>query len=318
MAEPRREGQGSKGVFSEKRLIWSLLQRPQQKVFPEFFNTLQPVTLPDLTHDAKRLAPFDVAELPRAGLPSSSAASSSLDKQPEVRGNFFRLDTDHAAVSKPCPQGVSRISTARSPISYTTFHRCRRIIPACGFPSPSQYAAILSLNDAFRDFPSCSQQTPDSNHTLIGFTSPRGDVNAAPPGGRRLKSRPRCRRPSNEGSRRNSGGQTCRQTMFKNKEKGKEKEKGTQGDIQYFLNSTSSGGFTSTFLVPTSLQYEDPERCFSMFGCGSGDAEPESEPEDLSDLEGQYDDDPSAMSRGSRWKDVFWVFLGRPVKTLSQ
>lgn len=26
------------------------------------------VTLPDLTHDAKRLAPFDVTELPRAGV----------------------------------------------------------------------------------------------------------------------------------------------------------------------------------------------------------------------------------------------------------
>lgn len=52
--------------------------------------------------------------------------------------------------------------------------------------------------------------------------------------------------------------------------------------------------------LDVSSRYEDPERCFSMFGCGSGDAEPESEPEDLSDLEGQYDDDPSAMSRGAK------------------
>ena len=38
---------------------------------PELFNETKDsvaVTLPDLTHDAKRLAPFDVAEPPRAGV----------------------------------------------------------------------------------------------------------------------------------------------------------------------------------------------------------------------------------------------------------
>lgn len=32
------------------------------------------VTLPDLTHDAKRLAPFDVAEPPRAGVGGKEGA----------------------------------------------------------------------------------------------------------------------------------------------------------------------------------------------------------------------------------------------------
>lgn len=52
-----------------------------RKKFPEFFNVRVAalelfnetkdsvaVTLPDLTHDAKRLAPFDVTELPQAGV----------------------------------------------------------------------------------------------------------------------------------------------------------------------------------------------------------------------------------------------------------
>lgn len=37
----------------------------------------------------------------------------------------------------------------------------------------------------------------------------------------------------------------------KKKEKGKRKSK---GGVQFFLNSTSSGGLTSTFLLPTSFQ----------------------------------------------------------------
>lgn len=56
-------------------------KRPEPKVFQisfnvkvkdlELFNETKDsaaVTLPDLTHDAKRLAPFDVAEPPRAGV----------------------------------------------------------------------------------------------------------------------------------------------------------------------------------------------------------------------------------------------------------
>lgn len=52
-----------------------------RKKIPEFFNVRVAalelfnetkdsvaVTLPDLTHDAKRLAPFDVTELPQAGV----------------------------------------------------------------------------------------------------------------------------------------------------------------------------------------------------------------------------------------------------------
>lgn len=52
-----------------------------RKKFPEFFNVRVAalelfnetkdsiaVTLPDLTHDAKRLAPFDVTEPPQAGV----------------------------------------------------------------------------------------------------------------------------------------------------------------------------------------------------------------------------------------------------------
>ncbi|CAJ1071639.1 unnamed protein product [Xyrichtys novacula] len=55
-----------------------------RKKFPEFFNVRVAalelfnetkdsvaVTLPDLTHDAKRLAPFDVTEPPQAGDASS-------------------------------------------------------------------------------------------------------------------------------------------------------------------------------------------------------------------------------------------------------
>lgn len=59
----------------------SCSKETSRKKFPEFFNVRVAalelfnetkdsvaVTLPDLTHDAKRLAPFDVTELPQAGV----------------------------------------------------------------------------------------------------------------------------------------------------------------------------------------------------------------------------------------------------------
>ncbi|KAL7386622.1 hypothetical protein ABVT39_011138 [Epinephelus coioides] len=118
--------------------------------FPEFFNVRVAalelfnetkdsvaVTLPDLTHDAKRLAPFDVTEPPQAGvggrpLTVTAAAYMWLESweggcspaSPTVNHHStaglnprllakqlgaLRLDTNRTTIRKPHPQAVSRI-----------------------------------------------------------------------------------------------------------------------------------------------------------------------------------------------------------------